>query len=154
MKKVFGQLLTAHVFITIIVIILSATLPHVNDSLIIIGFITCVFYFYSGYWATKEKLKWYHYFGIAGLGLLLWQICFAISPHSMNYKRDNEAGAWFFYQLYIFVSSPLNFISALNEKYSLVRQLILDLSIPFFISGLQFLGGLTKLRYLKTDETN
>lgn len=146
MKNIFGRLLSSHIIITIIIMImLSLGAPH-GETIFIIGVTSCVLYFYSGYILTKEKVEWYNYFGVACLGIFFWLICFVVSPHSMNYKRNPEAGIWFLYQVYIIVSSPLNFIESLNEKYSLTRQLITDFLIPIVISVFQFFGGWTKMR--------
>lgn len=146
MNKIFGQLLSSHFIITFVTIVLLTFATDKNETIFIVGIISCVLYFYSGYYLTKEKVKWYNYFIIAFLGITLWLICFIISPSSMNYKRDDNAGVWFFYQLYIMVASPLNFIDSINENYSIAKQLILDLLIPIVISLLQFLGGFVKLR--------
>lgn len=146
MKKIFSQLLSAHIIITVIVIIISVVGPHNNVTLWFAGITSCLLYFFSGYILTKEKNEWYNYFGVACIGVLFWLICFAISPNSMSYKGNPEAEIWLLYQFYIMVSYPLNFIDSLNEHYSHMRQLIIDLMVPILISGFQFLGGWTKLR--------
>jgi hypothetical protein len=69
----------------------------------------------------------------------------------MNYKSDNNAGVWFFYQLYIIVSSPINLINIfdMESNYSVNKQLIIDLLIPIILSLMQFLGGIVKINRLK-----
>lgn len=106
-------------------------------------------YFLSGYIFTKTYICWFNYFSVAAVGVSFWILCYLISPESTNYKREASAGFWFYYELYILVKSPLNFVEMLNDPYSLTRDLITKLCVPILISILQSIGGQVKLRKLK-----
>ena len=143
MNSIFLKLIGAHFLITIIIIVVMGL--AINDiTYFLVSIFSCFLYFISGYKLTNEKSNWINYFGVCVIGIFLWVICFALSPDSTNYKRNTEAGLWFFYKLYVMVNSPLNFIESLNEPYNLRRELLILFVTPFTISLFQYLGGRLK----------
>jgi hypothetical protein len=150
MNKIVAGLLLYHFLIIIIVLVIIGFVEK-DETFILVSVFILFLYFISGYILTTDKIKWINYFIIAIIGILFWIICFVNSPNSMNYKSDNNAGVWFFYQLYIIVSSPINLINIfdMESNYSVNKQLIIDLLIPIILSLMQFLGGIVKINRLK-----
>jgi hypothetical protein len=102
-------------------------------------------YFASGYFLTKDEVVWYRYAGIAIIGIALWLICMVKSPESLNYKRDEEAGVWFNYIIYIAgMESPLNYITIYN-KIEQKKSVYIILMYPVIASLLQYLGATFKI---------
>lgn len=148
MNSIFLKLIGAHFLITIIIIVVTSL--AINDiTYFSVSVFSCFLYFISGYKLTNEKTNWINYFGVCAIGIVLWVICFALSPDSTNYKRNTEAGLWFFYKLYVMVNSPLNFIDSLNEPYNLRKELLMLFLTPFTISVFQYLGGRLKSKKFK-----
>ena len=148
MNSIFLKLIGVHFLITIITIVVMGL--AMNDmGYILVTIFSCFLYFISGYKLTKEKSNWMNYFGVFAIGIILWIICFALSPDSTNYKRSSEASFWFIYKLYVMVNSPLNFIDFLNEPYNLRLELLILLFTPFTICIFQYLGG--KFKMLKLE---
>ena len=145
MNTIFFKLIGAHFLITIITImVMSLAINDITFFSVII--FSCILYFVSGYKLTNEKSNWKNYFGVFAIGIVLWIICFGLSPDPTNYKRNTEAGLWFFYKLYVMVNSPLNFIDTVNEPYNLRRELLILFLTPITISVFQYLGGRLKSR--------
>ena len=145
MNIIFFKLIGAHFLITIITIMVMSL--AINDiTFFSVIMFSCILYFVSGYKLTNEKSNWKNYFGVFAIGIVLWIICFGLSPDSTNYKRNTEAGLWFFYKLYVMVNSPLNFIDTVNEPYNLRRELLILFLTPITISVFQYLGGRLKSR--------
>lgn len=148
MNSIFFKLIGAHFLITIITILVMGLAIN-NITYFLVTIFSCILYFISGYKLTKEKSNWMNYFGVFAIGIVLWIICFFLSPYSTNYKRNTEAGLWFFYKLYVIVNSPLNFIDFLNESYNLRQELLILFLTPFTICFFQYLGGKFKMRKFK-----
>jgi len=149
----FLKTLFSHAVITIFVLVILSMYNAGNDALNIgVLLLASLLYFFSGYILTTGAFPWYRYFGIAAIGIFFWLLCFILSPDSMNYKRYHAAGPWFFYQLYIAVRSPANFIDGFHkqENYSLSRDMIQCLIIPVLLSLLQFAGGMMKIKVLRS----
>jgi peptidoglycan/LPS O-acetylase OafA/YrhL len=147
----FIKLLLSHIVISLISVFILLSIATVFDYDIVYYttfLIVLSLYFYSGYLFTGKKVKWYNYFATAIVGLLLFGICFYISANSTNYKNIPKAGLWLYYQLYVMASSPLNHTEALDEGYSVTRDLLLMLLLPMLYSCLQFAGGIFKQKQL------
>lgn len=148
MNSIFIKLIGAHFLVSAITIIVTGLAMN-NETYFLVTAFSCILYLYSGYKVTNFKSSWINYFGVFAIGFILWLISFALSPDSLNYKSNNEAGFWFVYQLYIIVNSPLNFIDFLNEPFNLKRELLLLFFTPFIISLFQFFGGIYKIWEMK-----
>lgn len=150
MNNIFYKLIGAHFFITIIILIVMSLATN-DETYILVIVLSFILYFYSGYKLTKTKVNWINYFGVAAIGIVCWLTCYIISPESTNYNRD-DAGLWFFYNLYIMVNSPLNFIDSWIENYNLKKELIMLFIVPPLISILQFSGSKYRLWEIVYDE--
>jgi hypothetical protein len=98
-------------------------------------------YFYSGYLIGNHlEIKWYQYFGIAIVGIIIWGIAVVASPDHLNYKRVDSAGIWLFYRIYISgIETPLNFIEIKN-LLSAKSEMYFILILPIIASLMQYFG--------------
>ena len=149
--KEFIRLILAHFLISVITIFMTSLAMN-NETFLIVTLVSCFMYVVSGYIITKHKIKSINYFGIALIGIVLWVICFIISPESTNYKGNHEAGIWVLDKLYLIVISPLNFIDFITEPYNRIRELTFLLFIPILLSCLQLIGGIYKVWEIKYNE--
>lgn len=148
--KVFAliiELLIAHILISILSIFSLYAIELVDSEIVcvLILLLLSYFYFLSGYVSTNRKARLYLYFPIAFAGIGFWIICYLLSPCATDYKRCAGAGAWFYYELFVVVKSPLHFMQSFTDPYDLNRDLITKLAVPAIVSLLQFAGGQTKL---------
>ncbi len=143
------KILFSHFIITAIIIV-SISIFDFNESGYFMIYIFSLFlYLLSGYLLTKKESNWYNYYTVSFIGIIIWFFCFISSPNDLNYK-GHEGGVWFIYQLYIMVSSPLNFIDSIQFYISKNRELQLfgSLVILMFFSTFQYIGGIIKINRL------
>ena len=145
-------MLLSHFVITAIIIIVISNFEFTQIGYWIIYFLSLGLYLISGFIYTNRKSNWFNYFVVAIIGISIWTICFIISPNDLNYKSGN-GGCWFFYQLYIMVSSPLNFIESIQNILTgnFKLQLYSEALIPIIISIFQYIGGLLKINILNKN---
>lgn len=141
------KFLLSHIAIIFISILLSC-INLQSFSLIIIFFVlTLICYFVSGYIFTQKKMPIYKYFIVSFVGLILWLICFLISPHSTLWKVSGGAEIWLFYDIYI---NPEHLIRSVNfSNYDVDLDLIRKGIFPLIFSIMQLLGGSLKIKKIK-----
>ena len=146
-RKIF----ISHLIITAIIITLISIYDFSDNAYLTIYVFSLFLYLLSGYILTEKKSNWYNYFVVSFIGMVIWIFCFISSPNDLNYK-SHEGGAWFIYQLYIMVSSPLNFIEWIQDYLNgnRTKQLFGDLIILMFFSVFQYIGGIIKM--IKSNE--
>lgn len=146
--RIFIYNIMAHVLIFLISLFEISILIQLNVEEFWFAFVflnILLLYFVSGYFLTKDKVIWYRYTGIAIIGIVLWLLCIAKSPESLNYKSNEEAGLWFYYRLYIAgIESPLNYITNYNKIGT--KQIVYILMYPIIASLLQYLGAVFKIK--------
>jgi hypothetical protein len=147
--------LLSHVCIFIVSIILLSIVLQIknNDYKYAFVFILVLYlYFLSGYWLTQFFNRWYNYYLVAFIGIIIWLFAFFTSTNSLNYKADEQAYAWMIYRFYISgIESPLNFYDGLNfaDKISIHFEECFIIIYPVIASIFQHLGGIFKVRTLK-----
>ncbi len=148
------KILISHFIITAIIITFISISDFSDNAYFMIYIFSLFLYLLSGYLSTEKKTSWYNYFIVSFIGLVIWGICFISSPNDLNYK-GHEGGIWFFYQLYIMVSSPLNFIDSIQDYLNGNRktQLFGDLIILILFSVFQYFGGIIKMAKSKKLDT-
>ena len=147
----FIRLFLSHIVLSVVTLFLLSIAFVVSNDIIygLLFFIMLVLYFYSGYLFTHHKTPWYNYCAVAFVGLTLFGICFYLSPNTTNYKSFAHAGLWLYYELYITVSSPLNFMLLFTERYAFLPDMLFKLFLPLLLSSMQFAGGTLKNNQLK-----
>lgn len=139
------KLFLSHILISLITIPALA-LAKYDTACMFLLLTSGTAYVLTGYVATKRYTAWYNYVIVALVGVSLWIICYLTCPESTDYKSEANAGIWFYYELYITVRSPLNFLTDENP-YNLTTDLLSKLSIPVLASILQFTGGQLKRHF-------
>ena len=143
------KMLFSHFAITTIVMIVLSNFEFNQIGYWIIFFLSLFLYVISGFVYTNNKSNWYNYFIVAIIGVSIWTICFIKSPNDLNYK-SGDGGYWFFYELFIMVSSPLNVIDSIQNVLTgnIKLQLYSQSLIPIIISICQCAGGFLKITLL------
>lgn len=155
MKKIeiiFLELIGYHILITFFSMMILSLFFNTDSKLILVLFFlfTLSVYSLSGYFLTNKMIKWYNYFGVAIVGILFWIICYIKSPYNTNFKQNNDACLWFFYELYIMIKSPLYFINV--SDYYLNFDLFEKLIYPIIFSFFQFVGGVFKMKMILKNQ--
>lgn len=150
--KLFFQ----HLFICLISLLGLAFLANRiqwNDFISLFYFVIVVLmYIFSGYISTESKARVISYFSVAIIGIVFWTYCYVLSSNSTNYKSsDQNAGIWFFYELFITSKSSLNMLPIFSDKYSLNLDLFSKLIFPCVFSIFQFIGGQLKLKRINDN---
>lgn len=153
MKK---RILLSHFIITAIIIFIISIYDFKDNGYWLIFLFSLVLYLLSGYFSTYKKSSWWNYFIVSIIGIVIWVFCFISSLHDLNYTGQS-GNICFLYQLYIMVTSPLNFIDSIQDflNGNIERQLFTDLLRLIFLSILQFVGGIIKtkkLDYIKSKK--
>lgn len=145
----------SHFAITTIVMIVLSNFEFNQIGYWIIYFLSLFLYVVSGFIYTNSKSRWYNYFIVAIIGIVIWTICFIKSPNDLNYK-SGDGGCWFFYELFIMVSSPLNVIDSIQNILTgnIKLQLYTQSLIPIIVSICQYAGGFLKVTILNRGITH
>jgi hypothetical protein len=145
------KLIISHFLITAIIITLISVNDFSEKGYLATFFFSLFLYLLSGYIATNtNKIMLFDTFIIAIIGTIIWLLCYISSPNDFNYKGHN-GGSWFFYQLYIMVNSPLNFVDNISNYFNTSKAIRLtsDLIFPLIFSLFQCCGAIIKQRILK-----
>lgn len=147
-KKILFNLFLYHLGIIFCSIVLANLFSDELSENLIVTILNILLiislYVISGYINANRLSKIYNYFSVFYIGLILWFICFYVSPQTTNYKQNGETGLWLIYEIYIF--PKFIFYEFLPKKYSLIQDLSEKLFFSFLFSLFQYLGKLIKIR--------